>query len=101
MTFRLSLSQQSLAVVWVVEDFEVVHRRGIGRLGGRRHVVVHVRRQRVVVPLGQDGKLPMGCRQFGDFRRDLVIGTRRVQRQEADHRPSEVIELKKIIKKKN
>lgn len=89
---RLGLPQRPF-VVRVVQYLKVVHGRRIRRLGWCWQMMVNVRWQRVVVPLGQDGKLPMGGHQFGYFRRDFVIGTRRVQRQKADHRPAEVFEL--------
>jgi len=78
-------------VVRVIQDLKVVNRQRVRRLGGWWQV--NVRWQWVVVPLWQDGKLSVGGHQFGYFRRDLVVGARRVQRQQADHRPSEIFEL--------
>lgn len=78
-------------VVRVVQDLKVVNCQRVWRLGGRWQV--NVRWQWIIVSLWQDGKLSVSGHQFGYFRRDLVIGTRRVQRQQAYHRPSEIFEL--------
>lgn len=80
-------------VVHIVQDFEIVDRRRVRRFRKRRYVVQMRSRQRVVIPPGQNWEFPVGCHQFSDLGRDLVIRARRVQWQQPDHRPAEFFEL--------